>query len=259
MSVPVSLLRFAIPTVSNPALPSLGWAQWAIDAAADDKPPTDEPNKWTKVVGRYRTRWIESGEKYCPSPVSSHEQDEEYPDFPVPVLPPSISLALADESKEDQEMPKIEVVHRWRTESIPANEPFCLTPLPTERVIPNEFWGTCYDAAGHDLSLVRTLVRLMDRDAVNRQRHAVATPPPSLMPIPDEVDCHGPPQATEPSLIPVYHRSRTEWIRQGESFALTPGFNLEEFNAHVCEPKPAFAASWADASAWALAQKSSKK
>jgi hypothetical protein len=230
MSVPVSLLRFAIPTVSTPALPSLGWAQWAIDAAADDKPPTDEPNKWTKVVGRYRTRWIENGEKYCLSPVSSRDQDEDYPDFPVPVLPPAISLTLADESKEEQEMPKIQVVRRWRTESIPIDQPFCLTPLPTGRVIPTDVWSL---------------------------RDAAATPPPSLMPIPDEAFFHGPPQATEPSLIPIYHRSRTEWIRQGDPVAFTPGFNLEAFNAHACEPKPAVTASWTDASAWALAQKSS--
>jgi hypothetical protein len=151
-----------------------------------------------------------------------------------------------------------QVVHRWRTEWVPIDQPVLLTPVPTERVAPNEFWGTCYDAAGHDLSLVRTLVRLMDREAANRQRDAIATPPPSLMPIPDEAIFCGPPQATEPDLIPVYHRSRTEWICEGDPVALTPGYNLEEFNQHLCPPKPETAVSWSQASAWALAQKPSE-
>ena len=100
MSVPVSLLRMLPPAASNPALPSLGWAQWAIDAAADEKPPTDEPDKWTKVVGRYRTRWIENGEKYCVSPpLTSGEQ--EYPDFPVAVLPPPSLMPIPDEVSYD--------------------------------------------------------------------------------------------------------------------------------------------------------------
>ena len=175
MSVPVSLLRMLPPAASNPALPSLGWAQWAFDVASDQKPPTDEPDKWTKVVGRYRTLWIENGEKYCVSPPLTSSRDE-FADFPT-------------------------------------------TPAP----------------------------------------------PPSLMPIPDEpfyAEQRGPPQATEPSLIPVYHRSRTEWIREGDTFAFTPGYNLEQFNPHLCGPKPETAASWSQASAWALAQKyseSSKK
>lgn len=226
MSFTPSLLNLAMSAVSNRA------AMPASMCLSLQIPEADESNAGKiEVVGRYRTRWISPGANYCVSPLASRDHDEDYPDFPVPVLPP-ISLTLADESKEEQEMPKIQVVHRWRTESIPANQPFCLTPLPTGRVIATDVWS------------------LRDDDP---------TPPPSLMPIPDEAFFHGPPQATEPSLIPIYHRSRTEWIRQGESFALTPGFNLEEFNAHVCEPKPAVSLSWADASAWALAQKSSKK
>ena len=262
MSVTPSLLRFAVPAMSNPALPSLASLSLQI-------PDTDESTAGkVKVVGRYRTRWFSPDENYCASPPFTSAEDE-YPEFPTWMTPPPISLELAQETEEEKAAPKIEVVHRWRTESIPANEPFCLTPLPTERVAPNEFWGTCYDAAGHDLSLVRTLVRLMDRDAVNRQRHAVATPPPSLMPIPDEAffrgpksafaEERGPPQATEPSLIPLYHRSRTEWIHQGDPVAFTPGYNLEAFNAHACEPKPATASSWSQASAWALAQQSSNQ
>jgi hypothetical protein len=185
-------------------------------------PETEESTTGkVKVVGRYRTRWISRDENYCVSPwFTSGEEDYEFPDFPVPVLPP-ISFKLVDESEEEKAAPKIEVVRRWRTESIPANQPFCLTPVPAQR-IPDNVWSLLVD---------------------------LPTPPPSLMPIPDEAFYNGPPQATEPSLIPIYHRSRTEWIRRGEAFALTPGFHLEEFNAHVCEPKLAIAASWSHARA----------
>jgi len=226
MSFTPSLLSLAMSAVSNRA------AMPASMCMSLQIPEADESIAGKiKVVGRYRTRWLSPGANYCDSPLTYRDHDEEYPDFPMPV-PPPISLTLADESKEEQEMPKIQVVHRWRTESIPANQPFCLTPLPTGRVIATDVWSL---------------------------RDDNPTPPPSLMPIPDEAFFHGPPQAAEPSLIPIYHRSRTEWIRPGDNFALTPGFNLEEFNAHVCEPKSAVSLSWADASAWALAQKSSKK
>ena len=147
------------------------------------------------------------------------------------LLPP-ISLNIVDESEAQKDVPMRQVVHRWRTEWVPIDQPVLLTPVPTERVIPNEIWSTCYD---------------------------VPTPPPSLMPIPDEVfysgpksafaEERGPPQATAPSLIPIYHRSRTEWIRQGDPFALTPGFHLEEFNAHVCEPRSTKVLSWVGARA----------
>jgi hypothetical protein len=250
MSTPASLLRFATSAFVNQTLMP------ASACLSLQVPETEENTVGTKVVGRFRTRWFSPGENFCVSPPLT-SGDEEYPEFPASVLPP-ISVELVQETEEEKNAPKIEVVRRWRTESIPANQPFCLTPVPTESVPPNEFWGTCYDAAGHDLSLVRTLVRLMDRDAANRQRDAVAAPPPSLKPIPDEAFYNGPPQAAEPGLIPVYHRWRTEWIRPGDNFALTPGFNLEQFNAHVCEPKPEIVASWSQASAWALAQKSSE-
>ena len=232
MSVTPSLLRFAAPAISNPALLALSASLSPKSAEAEESNVGN-----VKVVGRYCTRWFSPGENYCMTP-SSVSRDEEIADFPVPI-PPPISFELAQETEAEMNASKRQVVHRWRTESIPIDQPFCLTPLPTGRVILQDAWNLRDDAP----------------------------PPPSLMPIPDEVSYdgpksafveeRGPPQATSPSLIPIYHRSRTEWIRPGDNFALTPGFNLEQFNAHVCEPKPATTSSWAQASAWALAQKSS--
>jgi len=190
-------------------------------------PETDESRAGKlKVVGRYRTRWLSPGKNYCVSPpLSSAEENDGFPDFPVP---PPISLVLADESEAQQELPTRQVVHRWRTEWVPMGQEVAMSPP------------------------------LSSRDEEFADFPLTPAPPPSLMPIPDGPFYDGPPQATAPSLIPIYHRSRTEWIRRGDNFALTPGFNLEEFNAHVCEPRPAISASWAQASAWALAQKSSE-
>ena len=73
-------------------------------------------------------------------------------------------------------------------------------------------------------------------------------------------------QAETIKMVPVYHRSRTEWVREGDPVAFTPGCGLEEANAHLFpnakiensdevlplkryqEPN-----TWATASAWALA------
>ena len=221
MSAPASLLHLAMSAASNRAvMPASMCMSLQI-------PETDESHSGKlKVVGRYRTRWLSPGKNYCVSPPLS-SRDEEYPDFPVLALPP-ISLALADESEAQQEIPMRQVVHRWRTEWVPMGQQVAMSPP------------------------------LSSRDEEFADFPLTPAPPPSLMPIPDGPFYDGPPQATSPSLIPIYHRSRTEWIRRGENFALTPGFNLEEFNAHVCEPRPAISASWAQASAWALAQKSSE-
>jgi hypothetical protein len=214
MSAPASLFRFATSAFANQTLMP------ASMCLSLQIPETEENTAGkVKVVGRYRTRWLSPDENYCASPPFTSPEDE-FPDFPTSVLPP-ISLTLAEETEEEKAAPKIEVVRRWRTESIPANQPFCLTPVLTQR-IPDNVWSLLDD---------------------------VPTPPPSLMPIPDEAFYNGPPQATEPSLIPIYHRSRTQWIRRGEAFALTPGFHLEEFNAHACDTKPATPASWSHARA----------
>jgi len=215
MSAPASVLHLAMSAASNRAV-------MPVSMCLSLQIPETEENTAgkVKVVGRYRTRWISRDENYCVSPQFT-TRDDEFPDFPVPVLPAPISFKLVDESEEEKAAPKIEVVRRWRTESIPANQPFCLTPVPTQS-IPDNVWSLLND---------------------------VPTPPPSLMPIPDGPFYDGPPQATEPSLIPIYHRSRTEWIRRGDNFALTPGFNLEEFNAHVCEPKSTKVFSWVGARA----------
>lgn len=34
-------------------------------------------------------------------------------------------------------------------------------------------------------------------------------------------------------LVPVYHRYRTEWVREGDLVAFTPGCGLDEANAHL--------------------------
>ena len=223
MSAPASLLHLAMSAVSNRAAMPVSMCM------SLQIPETDESHAGkVAVVGRYRTRWLSPGRNYCVSPpLSSAEENDGFPDFPVPVLPP-ISLTLADESEAQQEIPMRQVVHRWRTEWVPMGQEVAMSPP------------------------------LSSRDEEFADFPLTPAPPPSLMPIPDGPFYDGPPQATAPSLIPIYHRSRTEWIRRGDNFALTPGFNLEEFNAHVCEPRPAISASWTQASAWALAQKSSE-
>ena len=49
-------------TMSNKTFPSMSIAVDAVTEKLDyynpDKPPTDEPNKWQKVVHRFRTEWI---------------------------------------------------------------------------------------------------------------------------------------------------------------------------------------------------------
>lgn len=212
MSAPASLLHLAMSAASNRAvMPASMCMSLQI-------PETDESHSGKlKVVGRYRTRWLSPGKNYCVSPPLS-SRDEEYPDFPVLALPP-ISLALADESEAQQEIPMRQVVHRWRTEWVPMGQQVAMSPP------------------------------LSSRDEEFADFPLTPAPPPSLMPIPDGPFYDGPPQATAPSLIPIYHRSRTEWIRQGDNFALTPGFNLEEFNAHVCEPRSTKVLSWAGARA----------
>lgn len=219
MSAPASLRHLAMYAASNRAAMPVSMCM------SLQIPETDESHAGKlKVVGRYRTRWLSPGANYCVSPPLS-SADEEYPDFPVP---PPISVTLVDESEAQQEMPMRQVVHRWRTEWVPMGQEVAMSPP------------------------------LSSGDEEYPDFPSTPAPPPSLMPIPDEAFYNGPPQATEPDLVPVYHRYRTEWIRQGDPVAFTPGFNLEQFNAHVCEPRPAISASWSQASAWALAQKSSE-
>ena len=237
MSVTSSMIRFAVPAISNPALLSLS-------PLSPKSAGADESNSGKiQVVGRYRTRWFSPGEKYCVSP-SFTSRDEDYPDFPVPSLPEPISTKVV-ESEAEKDVPKRQVVHRWRTESIPIDQPFCLTPLPTGRVIPKDVWSLC---------------------------HVDLTPPPSLMSVSDEAFDSDQPPTDEPDWVLVYHRSRSQWIRQGDPVAFTPGFHLEEFNrsrgflrdrsqqfnAPVYVRTQENSPSWAQASAWALAQKSSE-
>jgi hypothetical protein len=58
---------------------------------------TDENNIGKlEVVGRYRTRWFSPGENYCVSPLLT-SGEQEYPDFPVAVLPPPSLMPIPDE------------------------------------------------------------------------------------------------------------------------------------------------------------------
>ena len=142
----------------------------------------------------------------------------------------ALSSSLSPKSVEADEgtAGKIKVVGRYRTRWFSPGENYCVSPP------------------------------LSSGDEEFADFPSTPAPPPSLMPIPDEASYNGPPQATAPSLIPVYHRCRTEWIHQGDPVAFTPGFNLEQFNAPVYVRPPENAPSWAQASAWALAQKSSE-
>ena len=49
-----------------------------LDYYDPDKPPTDEPNRWKKVVHRFRTEWIEIDEEAAMTPQAASETSKEW-------------------------------------------------------------------------------------------------------------------------------------------------------------------------------------
>jgi hypothetical protein len=124
-------LNLTIPEPVDPAAADDTTIQVAIQVAIN-------PNMWKLIRPPTGPKWVHIHRLGAITPFHSGDERKDLFDFPLTAE----AVATADNEQQiyDPNLWK-QVVHRYRTEWVPINQQVCLTPLPSDYVVPENAWA----------------------------------------------------------------------------------------------------------------------